>query len=273
VPRFSECFFLVFAQLAVGGALGLAVPPFRALDRGFYRSSGGIFAGYAVAFAIADAMLGWRYGRLAGRGGIELALWVAFAALFIWYTVLLWGEHALLRARVFAATLLLGFLALTLSAQAFVPAGFAGPIRWLYPLPFLTAAVSLGTVATGMLLGHWYLIDLGLSIDPLARLLRFFVWAAALHLLALALVFAGAWLSGGAAREAVIALVTQHRTLFAARLLLGPVPALIIAWLIQRTLLIPQTMAATGLFYVAILFVMVGEMLGRLVLYETGLPL
>ena len=58
-----------------------------------------------------------------------------------------------------------------------------------------------------------------------------------------------------------------------ARLLLGPVPALVIAWLIQRTLQIPQTMAATGLFYVAILFVMVGEMLGRLVLYQTGLPL
>ena len=50
-------------------------------------------------------------------------------------------------------------------------------------------------------------------------------------------------------------------------------PAPFIAWLIQRTLQIPQTMAATGLFYVAILFVMVGEMLGRLVLYQTGLPL
>ena len=54
---------------------------------------------------------------------------------------------------------------------------------------------------------------------------------------------------------------------------IGPVPALGIAWLIHRTLQIPQTMAATGLFYVAILFVMVGEMLGRLVLYQTGLPL
>jgi hypothetical protein len=94
-----------------------------------------------------------------------------------------------------------------------------------------------------------------------------------LHLLVLALAFVGAWVSGGAARDAVTALLTQHRALFAARLLLGPVPALVIAWLIQRTLQIPQTMAATGLFYVAILFVMVGEMLGRLVLYQTGLPL
>ena len=273
MSRFSECFFLVFAQLAVGGALGLAVPPFRALDRGFYRSSGGIFAGFALAFAVTNGVLSWQVGGLEGRAGVELALWILFAALFVWYTALLWGERGLLRARVFTATLLVGFVALIVSAETFAPASFVGPIRWLYPLPFITAAASLGAVATGMLLGHWYLIDLGLSIDPLARLLRFFVWAAALHLLVLGIVSLGAWASGGAARDAVTALVTEHRTLFAARLLLGPVPALIIAWLIQRTLQIPQTMAATGLFYVAILFVMVGEMLGRLVLYQTGLPL
>ena len=49
--------------------------------------------------------------------------------------------------------------------------------------------------------------------------------------------------------------------------------ALGMAWLIHRTLAIPHTMAATGLFYVAILFVLVGEMLGRLILFRTSLPL
>ena len=38
-------------------------------------------------------------------------------------------------------------------------------------------------------------------------------------------------------------------------------------------MLIPHTMAATGLFYIAILFVLVGEMLGRLLLFRTSLPL
>ena len=32
-------------------------------------------------------------------------------------------------------------------------------------MAFVTGALVLGAVATGMLLGHWYLIDLGLSID------------------------------------------------------------------------------------------------------------
>jgi hypothetical protein len=273
VSRFSECFFLVFGQLAVGGALGLAVPPFRVLDRGFYRSSGGIFAGFAVAFALANGVLSWQVGGLTGRPGAEFSLWIVFAALFVAYVTLLWGERSLLRARVFTATLCAGGVALTVSAEAFAPPSFGGALTWLYPLPFLTAAASLGAVATGMFLGHWYLIDLGLSIEPLARLLRFFMWVTVVHLIVLATVLGAAWASGGDAGRAATALLTEHRALFAARLLLGPVPALAIAWLIHRTLQIPQTMAATGLFYVAILFVMVGEMLGRLVLYQTGLPL
>jgi hypothetical protein len=273
VSRFSECFFLVFGQLAVGGAIGLAVPPFRVLDRGFYRSSGGVFTGFALAFVAAQGVLSWQVPGLQGRRAIELALWLGFTALFGAYVALLWGDREVLRARVFTATLLAGLVALTVSATGYVPATFSGPIAWVYPLPFVTAAMSLGAVATGMLLGHWYLIDLGLSIDPLARLLRFFVWITVIHTLVLIGCLALAWASGGASAEAATALLTEHRVLFAARMALGPLPALAIAWLIHRTLQIPQTMAATGLFYVAILFAMVGEMLGRLVLYQTGLPL
>ena len=273
MSRFSECFFLVFGQLAVGGAIGLAVPPFRALDRGFYRSSGGIFAGFAIAFVAADGLLLWQGHGIYGRGSLAFALWLAFTGLFVAYVAMLWGERARERARVFAATLLSGLIALAASGIGFLPPAFHGPAAWLYPIPFVTAAATLGAVATGMLLGHWYLIDLGLSIEPLARLLRFFMWATLVHLLVLLGFLAVAALTGGAPAAAATDLVTNYRILFLARILLGPVPALAIGWLIHRTLQIPQTMAATGLFYVAILFVMVGEMLGRLVLYQTGLPL
>ncbi len=67
--------------------------------------------------------------------------------------------------------------------------------------------------------------------------------------------------------------IRDHSTLLAARFVLGPLAALGLGWMIHRTLQIPQTMAATGLFYIAILFVMVGEILGRLILFRTSLPL
>ena len=54
---------------------------------------------------------------------------------------------------------------------------------------------------------------------------------------------------------------------------LGPIASLGVAYMIWRTLQIPQTMAATGLFYVALLAAIVGEFLGRFLLFRTSLPL
>jgi hypothetical protein len=53
----------------------------------------------------------------------------------------------------------------------------------------------------------------------------------------------------------------------------SPIGAAVLGVMIWRTLQIPQTMAATGLFYIAVLAVLVGEFLGRFILFRTGLPL
>src|SRR5262249_57780204 len=73
----------------------------------------------------------------------------------------------------------------------------------LYPLAFLTGALTLGAVAVGMLLGHWYLIDLGLSIEPLRRLLRYFVAVLIAHVLVLGATLAAMALGSGPGAEAV----------------------------------------------------------------------
>lgn len=40
-----------------------------------------------------------------------------------------------------------------------------------------------------------------------------------------------------------------------------------------QTLKVPQTMAATGLLYIAVMAAIVGEMLGRFILFRTAVPL
>ena len=125
-----------------------------------------------------------------------------------------------------------------------------------------------------MLLGHWYLIDHDLSIEPFRKIFRFFVGTllvqAVLLLLSSSLIpLAGA----GASATQVTQLFTQHAALLVVRLLLSPVATAALAWMIWKTLQIPQTMAATGLFYVAILSVLVGELMGRFILFRTSLPL
>jgi hypothetical protein len=60
--------------------------------------------------------------------------------------------------------------------------------------------------------------------------------------------------------------------LLSARVLTTQVGSLVLSFMIWRTLKIPHTMAATGLFYIAMLGVFVGEILGRQILALTSLP-
>jgi hypothetical protein len=272
VSEFSSCFLLVFGQLAVGGVAALAVPPFATIERGFYKSSAGVFLFFALLFVAGKATLAFRTGLDVPRG-MELAAWLVFTVALTAYLASLWDENGARRARAYPAALLLGVVALTASASLHRVGPLASAATVLYPLAFLTGALALGGVATGLLLGHWYLIDLGLSIRPLERLFRYFVAVTLLHVAVLAVTALALGLGDGPGATAVATLWREHRALLATRLALGPLAALGLGYLIHRTLQIPQTMAATGLFYIAILAVMVGELLGRLILFRTSLPL
>ena len=272
MTQFAACYLLIFGQLAVGGIAALAVPPFATIERGFYKSSAGIYVGAALVYLAGTVALALR-GEPGAGAWIEVAVWTLFTGSAIAYLAALWDDGPERRMRWYPRALLTGIAALAVTASGYRVGDPLGPATLLYPFAFLTGALSLGAVATGMLLGHWYLIALGLSIHPLQRLFRYFVWTTAAHLLVLLLTVAFLGLGSRAGADAVALLWHQHLPLFATRIVLGPVAALGIAYLIHRTLAIPQTMAATGLFYIAILFVLVGEMLGRLLLFRTSLPL
>jgi hypothetical protein len=273
VPSFDACFLLVFGQLAVGGIAALAVPPFAVLERGFYKSSAGVFVGSALLYLAGKSFLVLRTGHPSPGDFVVIGCWAAFTLAASAYLASLWGTDARRRARTYPLALGLGVLALIASASVHRLGPLLSAATLLYPLAFLTGALALGAVGTGMLLGHWYLIDLGLSIEPLRRLFDYFVVTLLLHVGVLVVTLVILGLSRGPAGSAVAALWTEHRDLLGLRLLLGPIAALVLGHFIHRTLLIPQTMAATGLFYIAILFVIVGELLGRLILYQTSLPL
>jgi hypothetical protein len=273
VSDFSNCFLLVFGQLAVGGLAGLAVPPFAVLQRGFYKSSAGVFVACAVVFVLGKVALALRAPTLDAGRVFELAAWTMFTVGASGYLASLWQDAPRWRARLFPTALFLGLAALSVSASLHRLGPALSAATLLYPLAFLTGALALGGVATGMLLGHWYLIDLGLSIEPLRRLFRYFMAVLGVHVAVLTFTVGAFALGSGPGTAAVSALWNDHGQLLAARIVFGPVAAFGLGIMIHRTLQIPQTMAATGLFYIAILAVMVGELLGRLILFRTSLPL
>lgn len=271
---FARCYLLVFGQLAVGGFMALSAPPFHEIERGFYKSTASVYLAAALATLAGLSTLAIESDDAGWRRWSEVAAWAVFAASAAAYVASLWGEGAALRARAFALTLLTGVIAATTSAEGYRLAAVLSLETVLYPLNLLLSALCLGAVATGMMLGHWYLIDTGLPIEPLWRIFRLFVAALALQAgVAVASVALLCFVGAPQTLQQIHLLFDEHLALLAARVATAPLAAAGLAWMIWRTLLVPQTMAATGLFYIATLSVLVGELLGRFILFRTSLPL
>ena len=272
---FSSSFLIFFYQTALGGLFALAGTPFHEIERGFYKSTAGVLYVFALLGLWGKSAL---YAQSLAAGlswgiGLEIFFHAAFILCFSSYMVSLWSERQVFRARSFAASVLSGLAGLVFSTHSFYQAPLLSVETVIYPASFFLSALLLGSVTVGMLIGHWYLIDTGQSLDPFIRIYRFFLKAlivqCAFFLLApLALHYLGTLQSVAALEQ----LWQRHSTLLITRVTVGQGAPLILSWMIWRTLLIPHTMAATGLFYIALLGVFVGEILGRQILALTSLP-
>ena len=278
MTRFAACFILVFGELAWGGLFALSIPPFFNVERGFYKSSASVYLAASITTAIDLGLLALRGGASAGPGAGSLwmaaALWTLSSIAVAVYLYTLWTENGLLRARAYALGLGLGLVALIANATLLMPPGFGAVAAVAYGLTAITSALVLGLVSGSMLFGHWYLIDLEMPVDYLRTFIRLLGIALVADLAALGLAIGlPAMLGSAGANAAVHDLFASHLGLLAVRLLLGPLTTMVLVWMCWQTLKIPQTMAATGLLYIAVMSVLVGEMLGRFILVRTALPL
>lgn len=278
MTRFAACFILVFGELAWGGIFALAIPPFFNVERGFYKSSAAVYLAASITTAIGLGLLALRGGASAGPGAASLwtaaALWTLSSVAVAVYLYTLWTENGLLRSRAYALGLGLGLVALIANVTLLMPPGFGAIAAVAYALTAITSALVLGLVTGAMLFGHWYLIDLDMPVDYLRTYIRLLGIVLVADLIALGLAIGlPAILGSAGAAAAVNDLFASHLGLLAVRLILGPVATIVLVWMCWQTLKIPQTMAATGLLYIAVMSVLVGEMLGRFILFRTAIPL
>lgn len=272
---FANSFLLLPYQLALGGLFALAATPFHELARGFYKSTGGVLFVLGLLGFLGKVEL-LRRSLAAGIGpaaGVDMTLHALFLVLFALYLFSLWGENAPFRARVFAGSLFVGVAGLWASSAGLHRAPFFSLESLLYPVSLILSAFLLGGVTVGMLIGHWYLIDTGQSIEPFIRIFKFFVIALIAQALSFVVFPPLLYLFGSAATlSGMKKLWEEHLLLLSARLVVTQAGPLILSYMIWQTLKIPHTMAATGLFYIALLGVFVGEILGRQILALTSLP-
>jgi hypothetical protein len=125
-----------------------------------------------------------------------------------------------------------------------------------------------------MLLGHWYLIEHDLDLAPLTRMLAFCRACLAAEVACVVVGVTILWLWPGSPWSAGFAALLSGRYgwLIAGRIAAWALAGFLLL-LIRKTLAIPQTMAATGLFYIEALVGAVGQILGLWLLFRTGLPL
>ncbi len=275
MQTFSSSFLLLFYQIALGGLFGLTATPFHELERAFYKSTAVVLLVIAIVGFWGKSHLYWQ--TISTEASFAIIAEILFHGLFVIslsaYTISLWGQNQVFRARSFASSVLCGLTGLILSAHGFYQAPFWSVETFFYPMAFFLSALLLGTVTVGMLLGHWYLIDSGQSLSPFIRIYKFFLVVLVVQTVFLFTSLIVLYTLG--VPGTIIGLErlwTEHPILLSARVISGQVAPLILSWMIWRTLVIPHTMAATGLFYIALLGVFVGEILGKQILALTSLP-
>ena len=129
-----------------------------------------------------------------------------------------------------------------------------------------TSGLVLGVTFAAMLLGHWYLNSPGMELAPLRRLITAAAVAVAIQSLVSA-VGLGIEVSAGSR-------VTVSWLLFVVlRWSFGLVGVAALLWMARQTLKIPNTQSATGILYVAVIGVFVGELTGLLLSAESAFPL
>jgi hypothetical protein len=239
-------------RLTFGLAIGMGVLPSKQVTSGFFRNHLYVTLGLSTLAALVLAKI--------GSDGTALAV---AAAVLSFFGAASWLYEAHLPGKVMIwLVVLLGY------AAAVVAAADAHPIgtRIDREIAIATSGLVLGLVFTAMLLGHWYLNAPGMSLTPLRRLLFAAAMATFLQAIVSAIGAAAAW-------RAQTELSSAWVLFIALRWSFGIVFVLALLWMSWRTLEIPNTQSATGILYVAVIGVFVGELAAALLSSESMFPL
>jgi len=238
-------------RMSFGLAAGMAIVSSRQVTSGYFRNHLYVILGLSSLAA------------LLSRTIESAAFWPALVAAVLSYI----GSVCWLYEKSTAGKAAL----LLVAIAAFIAAGKAGgvgltsePHPFLHWTAMLTSGMLLGATMAAMLLGHWYLNAPGMELAPLKKLLLAMAIAVVAHA-----IVCGLGLGLEVARRPFS---TQDWLFLALRWSFGLAGVLILIWLAWQTLAIPNTQSATGILYVAVIGVFVGETMSLLLSAQSVYP-
>ncbi len=152
------------------------------------------------------------------------------------------------------------WLAMPAAASAAVESPVATALRW-FDAP--TSGLLLGSTLAAMFLGHWYLNTPTMELAPLERLV----------LLAGAATAARAIVCGGGLAMQIEQAGMPQPAFIALRWLSGLIGVALLLVMTWKTLKISNTQSATGILYVAVIAVFLGELTSQLLSAQALFPL
>ena len=254
-------------RVSFGLALGMALTSPRQVPSGYFRNHLYVLLGLNVLAALVafstPIQLATPYSAQ-----INLLLWPPALAAALSYVGSVCWLYEKPRPGI-AALLLVAGVSLAGAILAGMRSGdselspMAHALHWLDPA---TGGLVLGFTLAAMFLGHWYLNTPTMVIAPLQKLVVLLAVAVAARIVVCGI--------GLGCELTVVGTLSTERWLFLLlRWLSGLVGTLLLCWMTYRTLQIPNTQAATGMLYVAVIATFLGELTSMLLSAGSMYPL
>ena len=239
-------------RLAFGLALAMLLTSPVKVTAGFFRNHLYVVLGLAfLAFLVV-------FGSVAGGVALGAALLSYVGSVCYLYQSIRSGRVVL---GLVSLSTLVGVLLGTPQLVDSVSLSPLALVLWLSDGP--TSGLLLGVTLGAMLLGHWYLNTPSMQMAPLRRLLALMVAALFLRMLVCGIGLGATCMEGPIPAPWFVVL----------RWVTGLAAPLVMAWMVERTLRIPNTQSATGILYVAAVTVFTGELMSQLLSVTTTYPL
>ncbi len=244
---------LFLLEACAGTAFLLLFFPPKVLGRGFFALHGGLaalFAGLAL---------------LVKPAGLPPATAAVATGLLVAYTLQAhWGWASQGRLVLLAGAACAGWCLARVAVVAPLHSGSGWTV-----VGAAAGGLFFGSVLLIMNLGHWYLVSRALPFQLLARGAALFAGLAIFRTL-----YLGVSVACHPGSEGLHTLLSLERDalFFLFRVLWGIVGPLALSYFIWRTAEMKSNQAATGLLYVALVFVLIGELLSSYLTVATGFP-
>jgi hypothetical protein len=216
----------------------------------------------AIAVMVGQPWQGLLAGPLFSRAVAGLLL--LFAGLILLQNIVVRAAGDELRLDAMILPVTTGFVYVAFAAFGGTSYGTGAAV--LLTAHLLSSAAVLGTSMIAMSTGHWYLANAKLSFDILIRLCRFFVAAIAVKAGVVAIYAVSRW-------EDYARLEDFYKIVMGTRVAAGVGFALALALMSLSCAKRRANQSATGILYVAVVFVLIGETISIYLTLGTQRPI